>query len=750
MIIKRLSASFGNLKNDTLCLKSGLNIIEAPNETGKSTWCAFIRTMLYGVNTSDRDKTGYLSDKTRYRPWNGGAMEGTMEVETGGRHITLQRTAQGQAPMKKFSALYTGTGERAEYLSGETAGEALTGMPERVFERTAFIRQAGMHIGGDSELEKRINSIVSTGEETTSFTETNEMLELWKRRLQSSKNTGSIPRLKSELSSNEEKLLKMQKVQEELAEMRRSIRRLESQKKQSEEELKTHDVLDRLTEKRRITEAAARATQAENDAAFIRRQLTVNGRLTTREDISRLREDAASLSSLHSVFLHAEETKKEAEAEKKTAELPLKSSPFTGLNEEAVSRLMETAGSAHKADSEKSDKKPMPKRALLTASIVLFIGTILALTLTYYLAAAILAAISFFVGILFLRTPKIDNSAKNTLEQLLAKYSFSSADDFCQAAETYISMFRVAEQKSLALMAAQKSASSAHEAADETTARFLAKVKELFPNIKTLADVSRALTDFEALCERLTKAEFTLLSEQSICQALAQSFSGDPMAEDESVLSPPLRSREDNVEYLKRLVKQIEEETAKFNVASGEARVLGDPAAILTAINSCRDEIAAQEKKYAALQFASGALYDANTEMQNRFSPLLGAEAGKIMRELTGGKYEKLTFNRTFVAEARETGASVTRSALSLSTGTGDQLYFSLRLAMCRLLTGNAEPCPIILDDALVSFDDARLSSALDLLKDLSQKRQIIVFTCHNREALHFSGDCSVNVVRLD
>ncbi|NCB52805.1 MAG: hypothetical protein EOM54_13170 [Clostridia bacterium] len=749
MIIRRLSASFGNLKNDTLSLESGLNVIEAPNETGKSTWCAFIRAMLYGINTSDRDKAGYLPDKTRYRPWNGGTMEGTMEVETGGRRITLQRTAQGQAPMKKFSALYTGTGETADFLTGETAGEILTGMPERVFERTAFIRQAGMRIGGDTELEKRISSIVSTGEETTSYTETNETLELWKRRLQSSKNTGTIPRLRAELAANEEKFTKIEKAQEMLSEMRRSILRLESQKKQSEEELKAHDVLDRLVEKRRITEAAARAKQAENDAAFIRRQLTVNGRLTTREDIARLREDAASLSSLRSVILRAEETKKNAEAESRAAELPLKASPFSGHGEEAVDKLLETLGSAQTAVSEKAGNRPIPKRYLLIASAALFCGAALSLVLRYFAAASVCAAAALVCGILFLRSPGTKDSARNILEQLLLNYGFSSAEEFRAAAEAYIAVRRNAEEKSLALLAAQNSAASAHKAAEETTERFLAKVRELFPNIKSLSDVSRALSEFEELCTRLTKAEFTVLSEQNVCEALSQSFSGDPASEDAPVLSPPLRSREDNADYLRRTVRQIEEETARFNVASGEARALGDPAAVAAAINFCREEIATQENKYTALQIAAGALSGVYSDMQKRFSPILGTEAGKIMRGLTGGKYEKLLFDRTFGAEVREAGAPVAHSALSLSAGTADQLYFSLRLAMCRLLSGKSEPCPIILDDALVSFDDARLSSALALLKDLSVERQIIIFTCQDREASYVSEDVSVNIVRL-
>ena len=65
MIINRTAASFGKLENSVLTFKPGLNIISAPNEWGKSTWCAFVDNMLYGINTADRDKTGYLSDKTR-------------------------------------------------------------------------------------------------------------------------------------------------------------------------------------------------------------------------------------------------------------------------------------------------------------------------------------------------------------------------------------------------------------------------------------------------------------------------------------------------------------------------------------------------------------------------------------------------------------------------------------------------------------------------------------------------------------
>ena len=69
MQIHRMQASFGKLQGQSLELKDGLNIIEAPNETGKSTWCAFLLAMFYGINSRERDKTGFIAEKNRYPAW---------------------------------------------------------------------------------------------------------------------------------------------------------------------------------------------------------------------------------------------------------------------------------------------------------------------------------------------------------------------------------------------------------------------------------------------------------------------------------------------------------------------------------------------------------------------------------------------------------------------------------------------------------------------------------------------------------
>ena len=76
-------------------------------------------------------------------------------------------------------------------------------------------------------------------------------------------------------------------------------------------------------------------------------------------------------------------------------------------------------------------------------------------------------------------------------------------------------------------------------------------------------------------------------------------------------------------------------------------------------------------------------------------------------------------------------GEDTLRSALWRSDGTVDQLYLALRLAVAEELTPEA---PLVLDDALVRFDDTRLACALHIIRETAEQKQVILFTCQGRE----------------
>ena len=140
MRILSMRASFGKLEHKTLILKPGMNILEGPNEWGKSTWCAFMIAMFYGIDSRSKSTRSQLAEKERYAPWSGAPMEGSMELIWQGRKITLERSTQGRIPMGTFRAYETDTGLDIPELTEENCGQMLLGVEKEVFSRSAFLR----------------------------------------------------------------------------------------------------------------------------------------------------------------------------------------------------------------------------------------------------------------------------------------------------------------------------------------------------------------------------------------------------------------------------------------------------------------------------------------------------------------------------------------------------------------------------------------------------------------------------------
>ena len=92
----------------------------------------------------------------------------------------------------------------------------------------------------------------------------------------------------------------------------------------------------------------------------------------------------------------------------------------------------------------------------------------------------------------------------------------------------------------------------------------------------------------------------------------------------------------------------------------------------------------------------------------------------------------KSFLNMTWIPQAAAAGETTLHSAQWRSEGTVDQLYFALRLAVAEELTPVA---PLVLDDALVRFDDCRLKNAMTVLDTMAQSKQVILFTCQSRES---------------
>ncbi|WP_019636337.1 AAA family ATPase [Paenibacillus fonticola] len=105
--------------------------------------------------------------------------------------------------------------------------------------------------------------------------------------------------------------------------------------------------------------------------------------------------------------------------------------------------------------------------------------------------------------------------------------------------------------------------------------------------------------------------------------------------------------------------------------------------------------------------------------------------ASNYMQAMTNGQYERIVLkmgSQELLAEHREHGPI---ESASLSRGTAEQLYLSMRLALSEAVSHHRN-IPLLLDDLFVNFDADRLQGVIAVLKEISSKRQMIMMTCHS------------------
>lgn len=149
----------------------------------------------------------------------------------------------------------------------------------------------------------------------------------------------------------------------------------------------------------------------------------------------------------------------------------------------------------------------------------------------------------------------------------------------------------------------------------------------------------------------------------------------------------------------------------------------------------------------AAVELAQSTIEEAKLDLERNFAPKLREYTTRNLAVITGGSYEELAIDKDCNVQLRD-GQGRYHALSCFSAGTITQTYIALRLALLELIEG-AVPMPLIFDDAFYQFDHQRLALCLDALWRMSGQRQILIFTCHTREAELLDGREGVSCIRL-
>ena len=616
MKIVSMTATFGKLDGETLELRPGLNVFTAPNEWGKSTWCAFLCAMLYGIDTRERSRGDQLADKEKYMPWSGKPMEGTLRLIHEGRDITIERRTKGRVPLGDFQARETQTGITVRELTADNCGQVLLGVEKSVFLRTGFLRFSDLPVKADEGLRRRLNALVTTGDESGDGERLAGKLRELKNRCRHN-HTGLIPGCQTEIRQLQESLWECQSLQ------------------------KQHDALCTQTV----------ALEQELD-------LLENHRMTlsweqSQSDLRRIedaRADVRTAAMLERALLDKytdNPDRADVEAKIRQGELLLAQLELPQEDTHQGYGIVTAA-------------------ALLTALLVA--GGLLLADRHLLIPCLVLAVVSLIVCLNLL--------GRRRRQQIWNNIEHARLQGRRNELENYLVSWR-----------------SQLRVLDE-----LDRVRENVTRTQT------HLSDLEAMARSATK----------------------PDREDTLTLTP-----EETAIALRDKKQQLEQCRLRLAQLRGRMEQLPGLEQLQSRLSQTRLRLAELEKTYLAIGHAQNALETAMQELQRRFAPDITRRAGEFLSHLTDGVYDRISVGDDLTVQAARNTENTLRTASWRSEGTGDQMYLALRLAVWEVLCPDS---PLILDDALIRFDQTRLEKAMELLRQLGENQQIILFSCQGRE----------------
>ncbi len=698
MKILSMTATFGKLANQTLTLQSGMNVINAPNEWGKSTWCAFMIAMLYGVDTKERTTKDFLAVKERYKPWSGSEMSGRMEILWDDRKITIERSSKGRTPMGQFRAYETDTGLEIPQLTADNCGEVLLGVEKNVFTHAGFILLNDLPVKQDEALRRRLNALVTTGDESGAGDALMQKLKDLKNRCRHNR-TGEIPKAEVLRDHLETKLTQLQDLQTQFGRIA-----------QRQEEVKGQIALleNHLTalEFESAKETANRVAQAEKSCEDARGILTeleavCNSLPTatqTQENLRQLEQLTAQRSALYQ------------EAPPEAVSAPDAPAIFADLSpEEACHRA--------KVDKEAYDKLCKPANPLL-----LILSAVLALSGIALLFVSLPIAIPLLVvGVVLLPLYFRNKSLRQQEKQALAdKYLGVDSTLWVAQAVQYQLDTQSYIQKSQVQVALNEKLSRRKQDLD-------AQLITLLGN-RSLEEATAQFSNILAKHQELSQAQQTYHQAQNRAQELKSLVRpvAPPAFADNLTLT-----QTQTQQALTGALAEAQQLQKNLGLCQGQMESLGQGDALRRELAQVNHRISQLETYEQAVMLAISTLEKATQALQRRFAPQISGRAQELLTQLTGGRYNRLQLTQELTLQASTADEPTLFDAQVRSAGTIDQLYLALRLAVAEALTPKA---PLVLDDALVRFDDTRLALAMQILQKEAEEKQVIVFTCQGRE----------------
>ncbi|MCI8331294.1 MAG: AAA family ATPase [Clostridiales bacterium] len=745
MFIKNIYiGTFGPIQDKKFDFQNKINLIEGDNESGKSTICAFIKFMFFGLSAKSvsglsAKGTSGLSDRKKYIPFESNCAFGTMTLHTGkdggeGEDYLIERriTLTGKTAAKdEYRILSLATGQPA--FVGIEPCDAFLSMSEGLFLRTVYVSQKmGAAVDG-KEITAALENLLFSAEESVDSAKA--IKELDAVRVELLYKNGKGGRLYEAQGKRDELLARLEqtkRARQELAAEEEQLRRL--QKSESENQRLTTEAQQKIEQYNQATllqsfDKLHRLEQKQAALQAKRAKLTPSGGLPETEEIHMAIRLASELRAAWQDLDRLQDAWQKCRKEEGT--------------EGALAAFL--------------GQKKTAARAKAAGFVVLLVGlaaciggfVMTAGLLTEAVPAVLPYALWGCGGALFV--------ASILLFAMGAKKSRTIKQFFAMSGAEQMEKIRLLEKQALAQAQRQNTAETEQqntaktdaalsqllekraqaEALEDSAAQLCQKYRAAFSSPDSLDDLAVRLTAVKENC-------LSLESEWQQIEKAKEELRAALADEEEETLKQSLPAPAEtilqtyNIKDLKNRLafgteaqESIRAKRSELETALAAKRAaLADEGELAAEIEEQTALIDMLTLRYNAVKLALDRIEEASLRIKSNVSPALAGRASELMCAATKDKYAKLWIADDVSMTYQEPGGFM-RSVDYLSQGTKDLAYIALRIALCETLCQDKQ-MPMIFDEAFAALDDHRLAQMLAVIA--AREGQTLIFTSHTRD----------------
>lgn len=767
-INKLYISAFGGLKDFTLELKNGFNVIYGENENGKSTIAAFIKAMFYGTGKKTQQLSSSLRQK--YTPWNSDIMGGRIYFEHKGTNYCLEREFRKSDSTDRIILTNSDSGENINI--GENIGTAFFGVSASAFERSMFIGTTGTFskdADAEGELNARLSNLTFTGEEDVSFRKIAKRLEDAKYRIISrngklgsfARETENLKALELRLQAAEESIHKKNEISKEISSYESQIESHKSRylelkgiiDRESDlrnfgklkDFIETSDALSTVNEELRLKDGGILAKPFVAAVNFgITKYEKINSRCEElKRDIERIEE---------SIKFQGENSpeKIKEELDRLSEQIQKLSQEKEGL-EASENEFKQRLQIAESENANSKGKSHTVNPLLLIASIIVAALTYIAYSSFGTSAAIVAVSLAVILLILSFIIRKDDKSALLRSEREITELNVNIINIRAQKADIQENINNITARINLlsselnadAAVRAQRLTDLNHkqEVLNTETAKQKAAADEVlqyfgrYSNAPSIDGIKECLEQLAKKTEKQSslKLRLSMLNEDlgniSYDEAVSKLKNCDNQDINDNINFESIRTEFDS---LSESIGVLRDKITALNTELKTAfKATENPEDIKLEISQSQSSLSSQKAFYNSLSLAHQVLEESFNEVRRGYGSEVETLTLDIFSRLTGGRYKSINVSKSLDMTVESATAFGTREIEYLSQGTVEQAYLSLRLALSKLISKDAN-LPIILDDSLSQYDDNRADTAIKFLKEFCSDSQGLLFTCHN------------------